>query len=43
VPQDAEYDYDFTITGALNTGSISTDANDFYCVEFRQVKGALPL
>jgi hypothetical protein len=43
VAQDGEYDYDFTITGSLSTGTISTDANDFYSTEFRQIMGALPL
>jgi hypothetical protein len=43
VSQDGEYDYDFTITASLSTGSISTDLNDFYNAEFRQIKGALPV
>ena len=35
---DVQSTYDFTITAAISTGTISTDTNDFYSVEFRQIK-----
>jgi hypothetical protein len=42
VPADAEYGYDFSITATISSGLISIDTTDFYCAEFRQIKGSLP-
>ena len=41
MPATGGYDFNFTITGAVDNGTISTDTNDFYNVRIDQVKGAL--
>ena len=43
LPVNNSYSYEFTITGAVSSGTISTDVNDYYSVKLQQVKGALPL
>jgi hypothetical protein len=42
IPADSYNDYNYSIQISVSSGTVSTDANDFYCLEFRQIKGALP-
>ncbi len=41
IPEDAFYDYNFEIVATISTGTISTGTDDFYSVEFKQIKGNL--
>jgi len=41
MPATQGYDFNFTITGAVDNGTISTDANDFYNIRIDQIKGML--
>ena len=43
VAQDANSDYNYTITLSVSNGTVATDGNDFYSIEFRQIKGSLPV
>jgi hypothetical protein len=43
IPVDGYYGYDFSITATISSGFISIDTTDFYCAEFRQIKGSLPV
>jgi len=43
LPSNADYDYNFTITATVGDGTIARDSNDFYCAEFRQIRGSLPV
>lgn len=42
IPADSSSSYNFSITATISSGTISSDVKDFYCAEFRQIKGALP-
>jgi hypothetical protein len=41
IPADTYYDYNFSITATISAGTISTGVDDFYSVEFKQIKGDL--
>lgn len=41
IPEDTFYDYNFEIVAMISTGTISTGTDDFYSVEFKQIKGNL--
>ena len=43
LPVNNSYSYEFTISGAVSSGLIETDVNDYYSVKLQQVKGTLPL
>jgi hypothetical protein len=41
IPADTFFDYNFSITATISTGTVSTGVDDFYSVEFKQIKGNL--
>ena len=43
LPINSSYEYEFTISAAVSSGTISTDSNDYYSIKVQQVKGTIPL